>query len=130
MTEEELAEVDADEYLSQFTPENNPHKFLDKSKFKTVEKLQERLDFVLGNSTRDVEAPKESSEPASKPARSSLLDKMTGDDEDGEKKAKTTKTEKAPKESKRVELPKDDDDNGELDSLIASITAGDDDVPQ
>lgn len=114
-------------YLSQFNENNNPHKFLDKSNFKTVEKLQERLDFVLGNSNRDVEAPKEVE---SKPARSSLLEKMTGGDDDAPP-ARTPAKKADAKESKRVEvLPSSDDDNGELDSLIASITSGDDDVPQ
>src|ERR1035437_1715599 len=45
-------DVDMDDVTAQFTADNTPQKFVDLTRFKAAEKLQERLNLVNGNTTR------------------------------------------------------------------------------
>jgi hypothetical protein len=80
--------------FEQFNAENDPYRFLDPKKFKSAEKLQERFDFISGKKG------------------GSLPSQPVDDDIEFDEVKPTPK-----KESKRVEVPKDDDD----DDMLAMI---------
>jgi len=101
--EKDDTDVDVN-FKKQFTADNDINKFIAPEKFKSAEKLQERLDFVLGNAAQIK---------ASKP--------KVEDDEDEEfESVKTTKQDKTT--TKRVEVSKSDDDDDDILNLVKSLT--------
>jgi len=87
------------DFKSQYSDENDISKFLDESKFKTVEQLQKRLDIVLGNTIRVAQV--------------------------SELKEEDAENRRPPKESTRIETPTQSDDDDDIMAMIQGLANDD-----
>ena len=99
-------------WQTQCNDENDPKKFMDEKRFKTFEKLQERLDFVQGKNAKKAPVA------------------VDGGDDDGDD-AQAPAPRKTPAPTKRREVVESDDDDDDILGLVNSLNRDDDDdVPQ